>query len=315
MKSSSASTHGRKASFCITQAVEYEIGKQIGTSRVSVYEVSSKKSKEKYAMKIFPYLNDEVDACFISTARFSPISHPNIISIVDAQEEVTLQHKNKISKCSYIVMELAPLGDFTAILGSTHFSQDEKLVRTYFHQLIGAIEFLHSNKIYHLDIKPDNMLLGKDFNLKLTDFDSSYVVGDEHIRSRGTKHYRAKEVKENRVLNPAAADIFSAGVCLFVLTAGCLPFLEDDLVEGVNLYQLAQKQRNLFWDTHKKLLGDEVHFSLEFKALFLSMIKEDPSERPKIEQIKRSAWYKGPVYSATELPKRMTKLLKEAKLL
>lgn len=295
------------------QAIDYEIVKEIGVSRVSVYEVISKKTKETCAMKIFPYLSGEVDSCFISASRFAPISHPNIISILDFNEQTTLQYKNKTTQCSYVVMEIAPLGDFTAILGSTHFSQDEKLVRTYFHQLIEGIQYLHSNNVYHLDIKPDNLLLGKDMNLKLIDFDSAYVVGDEHIRSRGTKHYRAKEVKENRVSNPAAADIYSAAVCLFVLTAGCLPFLEDDLVEGVNLYQLAQKKSTLFWDMHKKLLGD-VQFSSDFKNFFLSMIREDPSERITMDQIKRNVWYRGPTYTEKELSKKMSKLLKDAKL-
>src|SRR5690349_10359246 len=114
---------------------EYQLAKSIGSSRYSIYEGLSKDTKDSYAFKVFPFTNGDVDTCYISSARFSQLVHPNVITIVDTKDSTEITIKNRTVQCSLIVMELTPFGDFTTILGSTHFSKDEKLVRSYFHQL------------------------------------------------------------------------------------------------------------------------------------------------------------------------------------
>lgn len=49
----------------------------------------------------------------------------------------------------------------------------EKIVRTYFHQLVDALEYLHKSGIAHLDLKPENIALGDKFMLKIMDFELS----------------------------------------------------------------------------------------------------------------------------------------------
>jgi len=52
---------------------------------------------------------------------------------------------------------------------------------------------MHDEGVAHLDIKPDNILLGEGFEAKICDFDGSYMKGDKMVLGRGTKNTRAPE--------------------------------------------------------------------------------------------------------------------------
>lgn len=201
-------------------------------------------------------------------------------------------------------MEAAQYGDFTNLVMNTDMFKDEKLLRTYFHQLIAGIKFLHEKNMAHLDLKMDNLLLGSDFRLKITDFDSSYQKGDSICLSRGTKNYRAPEIKSDNCDDPQAADAYSAGIILFVLKAKCFPYMEDVIVGGQNLYEDLQLGRNSFWTFHSQKLKTGT-FEDDFKDLFTLMVKEDPVERATLEEVKKSKWFLGPIYSQEELTEKI----------
>lgn len=56
------------------------------------------------------------------------------------------------------------------------------------------------------------------------------------ILSKGTKNLRAKEIKENECVDYQAADIYSAGILLFTMFIGHLPYLEDKYIRNKDLY-------------------------------------------------------------------------------
>ena len=74
----------------------------------------------------------------------------------------------------------------------------KKLARTYFRQLIDGLEYLHSQGVRHLDLKLENLLIGDDYQLKIIDFDLSYMSGDTQILTRGSKFYRAPELRASQ---------------------------------------------------------------------------------------------------------------------
>eukprot|EP00330_Aristerostoma_sp_ATCC50986_P012058 CAMPEP_0114583374 /NCGR_PEP_ID=MMETSP0125-20121206/7120_1 /TAXON_ID=485358 ORGANISM="Aristerostoma sp., Strain ATCC 50986" /NCGR_SAMPLE_ID=MMETSP0125 /ASSEMBLY_ACC=CAM_ASM_000245 /LENGTH=138 /DNA_ID=CAMNT_0001776793 /DNA_START=372 /DNA_END=788 /DNA_ORIENTATION=+ len=133
-------------------------------------------------------------------------------------------------------MELAPYGTFIEILNSTPFSDDEKLVRTYFRQLIEGLEYLHNQNVAHCDLKLGNLLMGEQYKLKLLDFDGSYVKGDTKIYYLTTKNYRAPETIVKNCKDPYRADIYSAGIILFVMLMKKMPYDEDKFVDGVDMW-------------------------------------------------------------------------------
>lgn len=206
-------------------------------------------------------------------------------------------------------MELAPYGDFYEVIMSQKVNFDEKLARTYFHQLIEGLEYLHSVGVAHLDLKLDNLLLGTGYTLKIGDFDQAYVKGEPTIYSRGTVCYRAPELASRACKNVEAADIYSAGIILFLLMSnGTLPYSELDKGKGLELYSLLINNAETFWERHCKIQKKENEFfGRDFRKLFRAMVKPNPRERPSIKQVKGSKWYNGEVYSEGELLDLMKK--------
>jgi len=141
---------------------------------------------------------------------------------------------------------------------------NEKLTRTFFHQLISGLEYLHKNGCAHLDLKLENLLLGNDLELKIADFDSSYQKEDFIIISRGTRNNRPKEIRKGSCKLPQAADIYSAGLVLFQFMFGNLPYLEDSLIEGEDLQEQMETNISKFWNFHSRM-HPKMEISKDFK--------------------------------------------------
>ena len=206
----SQSSHSEKTKEVISpnEFQEIEVLKPINKSKYEVYLAQSKISKNYYAMKVFPYNEkNESPSSFKREVRMSNLSHTHLISIVDYRKERESILHGKEVKVAYILMELAPYGDFADLLMNNKFPRDNILVRTYFHQLISGIEYLHSKKISHMDLKLENLLLGKNYDLKIADFDCCYFESDPQISTRGTNNFRAPEIKAKKCKNAKAADI------------------------------------------------------------------------------------------------------------
>jgi len=161
-----------------------------------------------------------------------------------------------------------------------------------------------------------NLLLGADLNLKIADYDLSYVVGDDRILSRGTRYYRGPEffksvTDEPKLTNPFAADVYAAGIILFILKSGGIyPHSENNTLEGIDLVELMYNNNAEFWRKHCEIQErPPTFYDRDFKELFNGMVKCNPDERLTLEDIKKSRWYNGPVYSPSELQRKMKKVL------
>jgi len=256
-------------------------------------------------MKVFPYVNKSINPYFEKEARFASFSHPNLIKVLFTENQKHILRENKKVDFSYIVMEFAPYGDFHDLITQSMLPQDEVLARTYFHQLIKGIEYMHSNHIAHLDLKLDNLLLGEGFQLKISDFGSSKSDA-ECINEEGTKGYRAPELRRNNCTDAYAADMYSIGIILFTLKFHCSPYSENQLTQGRDLEKLLREENSQFWETLNNISSDHFKCSDEFKELFMSLTKWDSVKRATLEEVKRSRWYNGPVYSKKQLERIMS---------
>jgi serine/threonine protein kinase len=276
--------------------------------RHQVFLVEIPTTSEKYALKVFPLDNGNPSDCFSNEIRFIGLDHPNIISLSHHDYDQEVELDNKSVRGSLLYMEHAVYGDLLKLITSSKipFKDDEKLSRTLFRQLVDATGFLHSRGISHLDIKPENLLVGEDFHLKMCDFESAYKRGDEKIQSCGTRYYRAPELAGGKCEAPEAADIFSMAVVLFMLkSGGLLPQSEKKLYKGDNLYLLLQLDTEKFWNIHCKIQGSKGTFGEDFKRLFEHMTREKVEERATLEDIRQSKWYNGAVYEPEELKNLM----------
>lgn len=132
----------------------------------------SKKDGKYYAVKVIKRTNIIANEKAIKNEVniMKSLKHPNLINLVDFMEKEEYFKTNGSSfHVMSVVLELATAGElFEYVANTGRFN--EAVSRTYFHQMIDALEYLHSNNIAHRDMKPENLLFDADFNLKIADF-------------------------------------------------------------------------------------------------------------------------------------------------
>jgi len=180
------------------------------------------------------------------------VSHPNILSLKAAEMDLTFESK----PAAILVLELAEGGElFDYLMYAGYF--DESLARTYMKQLVSALEACHSNNVFHRDIKPENILLDANFNLKLADFGLSNITMDSETvleTECGTRSYMAPEILEHNGYYGDSADIWSAGVVLFIMLTGSPPFdIANRKDWWFNAVSLNRYDR--FWAAHLRGAG------------------------------------------------------------
>lgn len=154
------------------------------------------------------------------------VRHPSIIQLYEIIE--TPQRL-------FLIMEHCCNGElFNYITSKNHLSEQESC--RLFQQLINGIEYLGELGIAHRDIKPENLLLDEEKNLKIVDFglSNTFKKNEKLVTACGSPCYAAPELIKGLEYVGPKADIWSAGVVLFCLVCGHLPF-EDQNTQS--LYQ------------------------------------------------------------------------------
>jgi serine/threonine protein kinase len=182
----------------------------------------------------------------------------------------------------YLVLELAAGGDlFDKIVGDGGFS--EETACQFFNQIVNGLEYCHDKNIVHRDLKPENLLLGREDMLKISDFGlSNSLLDTETLLNThcGSEKYAAPEIMGSSAayLGPPT-DIWSAGVILYIMTAGAFPFTE------------ATTRCELFVSLMQGNFQFPPKMSPELKDLLLRMWAIEPKQRTTIEEIRRHPWF------------------------
>ncbi|XP_042398533.1 CBL-interacting protein kinase 4-like [Zingiber officinale] len=206
---------------------KYELGCLLGRGTFAkVYLARSVSDGATVAVKILDkaemVATGMAGSVLTEVAAMRRLSHPNILKIHEV-----LATRSKI----FLVMEHAPGGDLLSRIARRRLP--EHAVRRYFHQLVSALHYCHARGVTHRDVKPQNLLLDRDGNLKVSDFGLAALpdrLRDGQLHTAcGTPAYTAPEVVRRKGYDGAAADAWSCGVILFVLLAGSLPFDDANL--------------------------------------------------------------------------------------
>jgi len=281
---------------------------KLSNSRFPIFMALSRQTSRYLAVKIFPYQESQPSKAFLNESRFIMLKHPNVIEFYGIEPGHEATYKGQKVQVSYIMMELA-VCDFAELILAEAFNADEILQRTYFCQLIEGLEYLHSQNVIHYDIKPENLLLGEDLRLKITDFDFSSKNGEILAYGRGTQNYRAPELVRKIYKYGAKSDIYAAGITLFVMKIGYMPYDENGPVNGYDLQNLLYTEPENFWFAHEQIRGAPLPICEDFKELFISMTRKDPMKRASIEDIKNNAWFNGYIYNKKETSSVIKKIL------
>lgn len=199
--------------------------------------------------------------------------HQNVLKVIENGEGVYTKAKGS-KNVNYIALELAETGElFDIVAMSGAFS--ERTARFYMNQFLDGLQSCHNQGIVHRDLKAENLLLDKDFNLKIADFGFANAIegtdGDgKHRTVLGTLGYMAPEIQTVGLYDARATDLFAAAVCLFIMVAGHPPFQaaqkDDTYYKGI-----AKNSANSFWKIHSKN-KEAGFFSDEFKDLLTAML-------------------------------------------
>lgn len=155
------------------------------------------------------------------------LNHKHILNLVDSSTNAVYKKRTGESyDVCYLALEVASGGDmFDYIAQTTPFSED--MARYYLHQIVDAFDYMNRKGISHRDMKPENLLLDNNFNLKISDFGwaSNKSKNTTHA---GTVQYMAPEIYLEEKYTGACVDIFATGAILFIMVAQHPPFGKPD---------------------------------------------------------------------------------------
>jgi len=201
---------------------KYRFHQVLGKGATSVvFEVERISTNEIFACKVIPreMLNYK-DALFHLEHELRihmSLDHPNILKV----EEVVYQ-----DRFIFVFLEYCSNGDLFQWISKTSYSLNHKMVQ----QMISALSYLHSRGIAHQDIKPENILLDSDWNIKLADFGNcgGPVRSSSQLTFFGTYHYAPPEIYRCKDFDIKAVDIWQLGILIFELYTGELPWSSDE---------------------------------------------------------------------------------------
>lgn len=231
------------------------------------------------------------------------LQHPNVIKLIEYNPNATYSNgsnsNEKETNNILLVLELATGGELFEFLAFTGCFE-EAIARTYFHDLMNAVEFAHNMGFAHRDLKPENLLLDKNFNLKVADFGFSNAFttssGALMFTECGTLSYMAPEILRNQGYDARASDVWSCGIILFIMLAGFPPIQKPNRGDWW-FHKLSVNRHALFWQAHCR----NAYFSEATKDFINKILQVEPSRRITIENMKKHPWWNGPTISRAGL--------------
>jgi len=247
-----------------------------------------------------------------------------VISILTQDKKYTNhfpKYYNIIETPEYIniVMDISELGSLVAFddesltyaLSSKISSQGIDILHVYstkwVFEMIEAVEYLHEQRIAHMDIKPENFLLFGNIiesgMIKLLDFNSAIVVSSLdylHGEKYGTILFGSPESYTDLLegYDPFKADIWALGVCIYILNTLKLPFFDESLIKKNSSFEnLCYAHENTNFEMKYSMLVQKQDVSFEgldksLEKLLRGMLKKDPKSRWDISKVKQYLYLK-----------------------
>uniref|UniRef100_A0A3Q3RV71 non-specific serine/threonine protein kinase n=1 Tax=Mastacembelus armatus TaxID=205130 RepID=A0A3Q3RV71_9TELE len=208
----------------------YQLGDELGSGQFAIVRRCIEKSTgTQYAAKFIKKRQSRVSRRGVRREEIErevgilqELQHPNIVALHDVYESRT---------DVVLILELVSGGELFDFLAQKESLSEEEATQ-FIKQVLDGVQYLHSKRIAHFDLKPENiMLLDRNVSvprIKLIDFGLAHRIeaGADFKNIFGTPEFVAPEIVNYELLG-LEADMWSIGVITYILLSGASPFLGD----------------------------------------------------------------------------------------
>ena len=260
---------------------KYEIGHTIGKGAYAkVKVVTNIITQEKFAMKIYDKnkLNDnsKKKCVYREIEILKRINHKNIaklIEVINTQNHILIVQElvNGISLRDYYNSE---------IRNQKGISEHKAMIfKKIFKQIFDAMNYIHKNHMAHRDIKLENILMTKEYEIKIIDFGFGMYNPEEKLQNFfcGTPNYMPPEIAFKKPYVGQKADLWSLGVLVYKMYCADFPFKGKNEKE---LYKAIKKGKFVM----ASYTPDYI------RKIIVNMIELDPNKRLTCENVLHSSW-------------------------
>ena len=263
---------------------DYTIKQTVGTGSFGrVKLVYHNKENKFYALKILKKAEimklKQVDHILSEISILNVIDHPFCVKMVGISQD---------TRYLYIVMEYVPGGElFTHLRTVSYLTCGE--ARLYGAQVTLMFEHLHGLEVVYRDLKPENLLIDRDGNLKLTDFGFAKIIQGRTYTLCGTPEYLAPEILLQKG-HGKPVDWWCLGILIYEMLVGIDPFSDED---PMAVYQNILRGKVKF----------PSNFDKDAKSLVKHLLVADLGKRygnlkGGVKDIKEHRWFNGFDWSA-----------------
>jgi len=262
----------------------YTVEKEIGRGTFGrVYLARNRKTLQKVAIKELSLqmahnageLSFVEDECRL-LKQMATDFHDNIIQLFD----IVLEEHNG-QPTLYMVFEYCENGSLESTYEELVDGLSEEQAHSYFVQIVDALDHLHKkHHIAHRDLQLQNICVTNDKKIKICDFGLSTRFTPGKLTSNqymGSAMYLSPEVHKREWYVGPELDVWSAGVCLYKMLTGYMPFRGAD---------------RIMTGSFTVPLEEEECLSEDCRDLLANIFHPDPTKRFTIAQIKNHRWYR-----------------------